>query len=170
MAVNSFQILLVDVTFYLYHISNVVLYVLIKIRAWIYANKWLKGEYSQQSSSSEPLAHSVLPSHTLVEAMHCTLPRHWKRCGPQSDPEKEQKYIAGLLQIFFPYFFSFIFFVQLKKEVNLEIITKNICIYEKILKLLFEVNDVHWLIDRKAYHNQMDMASDHAVIYQGWNT
>ena len=112
MAVNSFQILLVDVIFYLCHISNVVLYVLMKMKARIYATpavKWLKGEYSQQSSSSEPLAHSVLPSHTLVEAMHCTLPRHWKRCGPQSDPEKEQKYSAGLLQIFFPYFSIHIF-------------------------------------------------------------
>ena len=43
MEVNSFQILLVDVTFYLYHISNVVLNVQIKMKTRIYAAPAVKG-------------------------------------------------------------------------------------------------------------------------------
>ena len=43
MEVNSFQILLIDVTFYLNHILNVVLDVLIKMKTRIYAAPVVKG-------------------------------------------------------------------------------------------------------------------------------
>ena len=43
MEVNCFQILLIDDTFYLYHVQNVVLNVLIKMKTRIYAAPAVKG-------------------------------------------------------------------------------------------------------------------------------
>ena len=68
MEVNSFQILLVDVTFYLYHIQNVVRNVLKKIKTRIYAApavKWLTVVY--------PLSTTIACFWSVLLALQITV-------------------------------------------------------------------------------------------------